>query len=340
MSGDDEDADTSGAKVEEESEDLSPETYKILAGIPSDTAGATPPKLTTPAMTKLPPPPKYIEPDLSQRKKAIEEAEKRMPASREAAYQEEMAREDKLGQHKVFEDRLAALANQEKNAKMDPRQRFWMSIAQAGFAASAKGARNLAETLAYGGEAGIKAYQTMKDKEEETLEKIADKKFELQNMDIAIKRGAMDRGDKRYDEARKDLQTLRNQYADQQNTIDIAKNSQAARDYETKMSYASTMNAAAMQIGAANARTNLTMAAQQQRMKLDQAIDNAILNATNPRLTKEQRDASKALADNLIKQRAAKARADSSFQSTEARLAAQYAPLGVGGDGYSGLNEE
>jgi len=329
-----------GAKVEEEgdTDDLSPEDYKVLAGVKtSPTAEPAATKRTTMGTTPLPAAPKYVDPDFSQYTTAISEAEKRVPASRDAAYQEQLAREKELGQHKLIEDRLAKLDNQEKAAKMNPKQMFWLSISQAGFAASAKGAKNLTEVLAYGGDAGMKAYQGMKDKQDETLEKIADKKLELQNMEIAIKRGAMERGDKEFDDTRKELQSLRNQYSAQQAANTIAKNTRAGQEWETQVGDVSRRNAAAMQISAADARADKALTAQQNRMKLDQAIDDAILQSSNPSLTPEQRAAFKKRAAVLTKQRASKERTESGYQSAELRAAQQAATLGGGDDGFSNL---
>ena len=178
----------------------------------------------------MPGAPKFRGADFSQYETAIKEAEKNVPANRKAAYEEEMQRLKDIGAFEGIEARRKTLKEQKEKATMSPDKRFWLSFAQAGFAASAKGARNLWETLSMGGAEGMKAYQAMKDKEAETLERIADKELQLQDMMVARKTGAMERGDKRFDDTRKELRDLRLQYSEQKNI-----NNRAASQFEANI---------------------------------------------------------------------------------------------------------
>jgi len=183
----------------------------------------------------MPGAPKFRGADFSQYREAIKEAEKNVPTDRKAAFNEEIQRLKDIGAFEGIEERQKTLKEQKEKATMSPEKRFWLSFAQAGFAASAKGARNLWETLSMGGAEGMKVYQSMKDKEAETLERIADKELQLKDLMVARKTGAMERGDRRFDEARKDLRDLRLQYQEQRNINSRAESQFNANIYGTQV---------------------------------------------------------------------------------------------------------
>jgi hypothetical protein len=331
--GDDEEEDKKpkqGVKVEQVPEGLTDEDVRLLAAADTKSPAAAAPS----AGAGMPAPPKYKRPDLSPFEKAITEAEQRVPKDRQAAFAEEMAREEGLGETKAIEARRKELAGQKEKATTSPEKKFWLAVAQAGFTASAKGARNLWETLSVGGVEGIKAYQTMKDKEAETLEKIADKELQLNSMNAAIKRGAMERGDKRYDDTRKELQSLRLQRTAQEVAITNAENTAAAANWRTMYTEAG-----------ANQRAAMTMAGKQQLQRLENqyyADIAAAQRTTDPKL----KAAYLRRAADTRKAKAELERTESGYQSQEARLAAEEAVMrkaqgqSGGDDGFSDLGVE
>lgn len=306
LSGDEEEPKQpeAAATVEQVPEGLSEEDIKLIARRDA-TQGAAPEA----ALPGIPAAPKFKRPDLSQFDAAIKEAKERVPKDRRAAFDEEMAREEELGETKAIEARRKELAGQKEKATTSPEKKFWLAFAQAGFAASNKGARNLWETLSMGGVEGMKAYETMKEKEAATLEKIADKELQLNSMSAAIKRGAMERGDKRFDETRKELQTLQLQHAAQQASITNAENAFGAQIYGTQA-----------QVAAADRRYQQSRRDRDRMLKLDQAIDDAILKSTDARLTPQERAAYERLATKLMNDRARKESTESGVIAARERL--------------------
>lgn len=307
--GDEEEQPKAEPKVEKVPEGLSEEDYKVLAGMQMGEGKNEPAARIGMGM---PARPQFKRPETPQMLAAIADAEKRVPKDRQAAFDEEMAREEGLGETKAIEARRKELAGQKEKATTSPEKKFWLAFAQAGFAASNKGARNLWETLSMGGVEGMKAYETMKQKEADTLEKIADKELQLNSMSAAIKRGAMERGDKRYDDAVKDLRTLRLQHENQQVLLADVENKFNVDMYKTDAA-----------IAAANRRAEIGREDRKKLLKLDNAIDEAIIKSTDPTLSPQQRQAAARLAEQLMKQRAAKESTAASVLSAREKIAAQ-----------------
>jgi hypothetical protein len=332
----DEEPKVEGATVEEapSGTEFTPEEIAILArdqaAQKEDTQVATPTKINLPAA------PTFKRPDLTPFTEAIAEAKKRVPKDREAALAEEMAREEQLGETKVIEARGKELKAQREKAVTSPEKKFWLAFAQAGFAASAKGARNLWETLSIGGVEGMKAYEAMKDKEAATLEKIADKELQLTSMSAAIKRGAMERGDKRFDDARREYQTLQLQHAAQMASIATAENAFGANIYGTQVQSAITQ----AQIAAGDRRASMALAARANAGKLDDQIARAVANANNFRLTPQERAANQKLVNKLVQQRAEIEATESGVISTRERLAADRAMIPDMNDGFDSLERQ
>ena len=280
--------------------------------------------------TALPAAPKFKRPDLSAFTEAIDEAKKRVPKSEQEAVDAEMKMLKEAGAFEGIEARRKQLAGQKEKATTSPEKKFWMAFAQAGFAASAKGARNLWETLSMGGVEGMKAYEAMKEKEQETLEKIADRQFQLDEMLSNKKLTATQAGRKRFDDARKDLQGLQLQHAAQQASITNAENTFGANIYGTTA-----------QVAAADRRFATSQAGKKGKDTLLQqyyADIAAAQRTTDPKLkaalqrrAKETRDA---IAD--IE------RTESGFQAQEARTAARNALLnrGMADDGFGDIQVE
>jgi hypothetical protein len=307
-----------GATVEEESEGPTDEDIKLLAGM--DEA-----KQPAAADMGLLQPPAFKRPDFTQYNAAISDAEKRMPKDRQAAYTEEMDREKDLGETAAIAARAKTLEGQKAKATTSPEEKFWKAVAQGGFAASAKGARNLWETLSVGGVEGMKAYEGMKQQEASTLEKIADKQLQLNSMTAAVKRGAMDRGDKRFDAARTELQNLRLQQESQKIAITNAENTAAAANWREIYSE-----------GGANQRA-ITMAgksANRQKLEEQYFADIAAANkTTDPKL----KAAYKRRAESILAAKAKLERTESGYQGTVLR---NQLPDVTGGDGFGGMRLE
>jgi hypothetical protein len=323
----DEEPKVEGATVEEapSGTEFTPEEIAILArdqaAQKEDTQVATPTKINLPAA------PTFKRPDLTPFTEAIAEAKKRVPKDREAALSEEMAREEQLGETKVIEARGKELKAQREKAVTSPEKKFWLAFAKAGFAASAKGARNLWETLSIGGVEGMKAYEAMKDKEAATLEKIADKELQLTSMSAAIKRGAMERGDKRFDDARREYQTLQLQHAAQMASIATAENAFGANIYGTQVQSANTQ----AQIAAVDRRASRVAGAN--AGKLDDQIARAVAKANDFRLPAQERATYQKLVDSLVRQRAEIEATESGVISKKLGLVADAAMMG-------GMNDE
>jgi hypothetical protein len=305
-----------GATVEEESEGLTDEDIKLLAGMDENKQPAA-------ADMGLPNPPAFKQPDFTQYNAAISDAEKRMPKDRQTAYDEEMNREKDLGETAAIAARAKTLEEQKAKATTSPEKKFWTAFAQAGFAASAKGARNLWETLSVGGVEGMKAYEGMKQQEANTLEKIADKQLQLNSMTAAVKRGAMDRADKHYDAARSELQALRLQKEAQEIALTKAENTEAAANWRTIYSDKSAI-----------ARTTIAAGKGANRQRLEEqyfaAIDKAN-KTTDPKV----KAAYKHLSDSILAAKRKLERTESGFQAAELR---NQSPGVMGGDGFGNLS--
>ena len=315
-----------GVQIEQIPEGLSDEDIKLLAGVDAERPAAG----AASQATALPAAPKFKRPDLSAFTEAIDEAKKRVPKSEQEAVDAEMKMLKEAGAFEGIEARRKQLAGQKEKATTSPEKKFWMAFAQAGFAASAKGARNLWETLSMGGVEGMKAYEAMKEKEQETLEKIADRQFQLDEMLSNKKLTATQAGRKRFDDARKDLQGLQLQHAAQQASITNAENTFGANIYGTTA-----------QVAAADRRFATSQAGKKGKDTLLQqyyADIAAAQRTTDPKLkaalqrrAKETRDA---IAD--IE------RTESGFQAQEARTAARNALLnrGMADDGFGDIQVE
>lgn len=360
--GDDED-ENSGVTVEEEKPaEMTEEDYSNLSsiGIGATKPGTqtAPPAAATPATPTrrgiastlpitMPTKPTYKDPDLSPWEKSIEAAKKDAPESREAAYEKARAREEKLGQNKIIEERLAGIETEEKEAKMNPRQMFWMAVSKAGFAASAKGARNLAETLAYGGQEGINAFASMKDKQNETLAKLRDKKLELKNMQIAIQRGIMDKADQEYKDGVNTVRDLQLQLAAQHVVINQAANTRSGQEYlalvreagdtaRTNAQIRSNEQLQADRLASAKEIQERQIALTKEKNRLDEEISRRAIQMNSPGLTPAQRASLKKYFDALKKARMDIEGTESSVQSTRARIEAQNAQIN---DGFGDVSE-
>jgi len=216
LGGDDEEKPKQEAKVEQAG--LSDEQRALLAGYDKENP------LRTPSDMDMPGAPKFIAPDTKVLTGAIEEYRKGLPKTREEAIQQQQALEDQIGETKAIKARRDKLEQQLEKSNVPQEKRFWLAFAQAGFAASAKGARNLWETLSVGGAEGMKAYQTMKEKEEQTRERLEDKLLQLDSMESAVKRGVITRADSEYKQAKKDVLDLKIKLQDQNNVLADSRN--------------------------------------------------------------------------------------------------------------------
>ena len=194
----------------------------------------------------MPERPQFARPDTSALDAAISEYEKGMPKTREEAIAQQRAMEEEIGETKAIAARREKLEKQLEKSEMPTEKRFWLAFAQAGFAASAKGARNLWETLSKGGEEGLKAYQSMKDKEEATRERLEDKLLQLDSMESAIKRGVITRGDAEYKRTQRELLDLREKQATQNIALTTAQNTLSAQLYNTERTSATQLRLAEM----------------------------------------------------------------------------------------------
>ncbi len=309
-----------GISVEEVPEGLSAADYQTLAamGMGKEQAGAG-------AARPLSAPPKAAAVDLSPLENRLAEAKARLPKDEQAAIDAELAREKPYLES--LAGRRAKIEEQEKKGTTSPEKKFWMAFAQAGFAASAKGARNLWETLSIGGVEGMKAYESIKDKEQQLLERLQDKKLQLDDLEAQVKRGASKAGIDRLDKLRSEVTSAQSELTKTQVAVDLAERSETGANYRARLA----------QEGADRRASTASKA-----LKLDQAIDNAILQSTNPDLNEQQRQAAAKLAKKLIDQRASKEATESGAQSQAARLSMQRELLGLGGegDGFRDLSVE
>ena len=298
-----------GATVEQAEEGLTDEDMAILArdqaAQKEDTQVATPTKINLPAA------PTFKRPDLTPFTEAIAEAEKRVPKDREAALAEEMAREEQLGETKVIEARGKELKAQREKAVTSPEKKFWLAFAQAGFAASAKGARDLWETLSIGGVEGIKAYESMKEKEQQLRERLQDKRFQLDDIEAQVKRGASKAGLDRLDKLRAEVTAAQGDLTRTKVAIGLAEQSEAGANFRA---------AAAQQGADRRARELAATRANKQKSEEDYYADiRAAQRTTNPNL----KAAHLARAENTRLAKEKLEQAESSFLANEARLAAK-----------------
>jgi hypothetical protein len=319
---------TAGATVEMAPEGLSDEAIKLLAAADAERPAAG----AGSQATALPAAPRFKRPDTSEIKTAIAEAEARVPKSEQEAIDAEMKMLKEAGAFEGIEARRKQLAEQKEKATTSPEKKFWLAFAQAGFAASAKGARNLWETLSMGGVEGMKVYEGMKEKEKETLERIADRQFQLDEMLSNKKLTATQAGRKKLDDARRELQTLRLQSAAQEASITNAENMFGAQIYGTQA-----------QITAADRRFAASQAGKAQLQKLENqyyADIAAAQRTTDPKL----KAAYLARAEDTFRAKARIEQAESGYQSAAARIQDRanmitrqgaYAP----DDAYSGMEQ-
>jgi hypothetical protein len=315
-----------GVQIEQLSDGLSDEDIRLLAGVDAERPAAG----AASQATALPAAPKFKRPDLSAFTEAIDEAKKRVPKSEQEAVDAEMKMLKEAGAFEGIEARRKQLAGQKEKATTSPEKKFWLAFAQAGFAASNKGARNLWETLSMGGVEGMKAYEAMKEKEQETLEKIADRQFQLDEMLSNKKLTATQAGRKRFDDARKDLQGLQLQHAAQQASITNAENTFGANIYGTQA-----------QVAAADRRFATSQAGRKGKDNLIQqyyADIAAAQRTTDPKL----KAALERRAKNTEEAIARIERTESGYQSQAARLDARNALLnrGMGDDGFGDIQVE
>ena len=309
--------------VEQEPKALTDEQIKALAA--ADAANAS--TKTVSRETALPAPPKSKAPDVSQLVNRVNEAKARLPKDEQAAIDAELAREAPY--LKSLEARRAALEAQEKKSVTSPEKKFWLAFAQAGFAASAKGARNLWETLSMGGVEGMKAYETMKDKERELVERLQDKKFQIEDLSAQVKRGASKAGIERLDRLTKEYNDAQSELTKTQVAVQLAANSESGQNYRANL-----------QIAAADRRFEIAQANRANKQKLEDqyyADIAAAQRTTDPQL----KAAYLARAEDTFRAKSRIEQAESGFQSTQARLAANAAMFpqeenSSGGETYLG----
>jgi len=307
---------TQGVKVETAQEGLTDEDIRLLAEAdarrPStDAAGAT-------GTRKLSAPPKSAELDISPLQDRLSEAKARLPKDEKEAIDAELAREKPYLES--IAARRAKIEEQEKAGTTSSEKKFWMAFAQAGFAASAKGARNLWETLSMGGVEGMKAYESMKDKEQQLRERLQDKRFQLDDLEAQVKRGATKTGIDRLDKLRGEVTAAQSDLTKTQVAIGLADRSETGANYRAMLAQEGADRRAAM---AASTRAN--------RQKLEEqyyADIAAAQRTTDPQL----KAAYLRRAEDTRRAKEQLEQTESGYQSTQARLAAEaaYTPQGDG----------
>jgi hypothetical protein len=176
-----------------------------------------------------------------------------------------------------------------------------------------------------GGVEGMKAYEGMKQQETNTLEKIADKQLQLNSMTAAVKRGAMDRGDTRFDAARTELQTLRLQKAAQEIVLANAENTSSAANWRELYSEQNANQRAATMAGRNDKKQTLT--------NQYYADSDAANRTTDPQIKAALLRRAKVTLDAIAKLE----RTESTYQGAELRNAL---PGVTGGDGFGGMRLE
>lgn len=332
LSPDDEEPKVEGATVEEapSGTEFTPEEIAVLARDQAAQKEERPAAAPSGSGVRMPRAPKFEEPtealktleDIVARRKA------RLPENEKAAIEAEMEGESEyLGKLQSREERIA---QQEKEGTTSSEKKFWLAFAQAGFAASAKGARNLWETLSIGGVEGMKAYEAMKDKEQQLRERLQEKRFQLEDLRAQIKRGATSAGRARFDALSKEVDAAESALVTTQVAVNTAKNTRAGQIYEVESANA---RAAAGQAGA-DRRASMALAARTNAGKLDDQIARAVAKANDFRLPAQERATYQKLVDSLVLQRAKIEATESGVLSTQARLAADAAMMGGMSDGF------
>lgn len=315
-------------RVEEVPEGMSDEDVRLLAAADAQRPAAATPGAggAMPAMPKAKP----IE-GLSTLENRVAEAKARLPKDEQAAIDAELARE------KPYLESIAArrgkIEEQEKKGTTSPEKKFWLAFAQAGFAASAKGARNLWETLSMGGVEGMKAYESMKDKEDQLRERLQDKMFQLDDLEAQTKRSATKAGIDRLDKARAEVAAAQSELAKTQVAVGLAEKTEAGAMYRAQLAQAG-----------ADRRAAMTAAGRQQLQKLENqyyADIYAAQRTTDPKL----KEAYLRRAADTRKAKAQLEQTESGYQSQAARLAAEEATLRKArsqaeDDGFSDLGVE
>ena len=251
-------------------------------------------------------PPKRKAIDISPLEKRLTEAEARLPKDDQAAIDAELAREkpylESLGA------RRAKIEEQEKAGTTSSDKKFWLAFAQAGFAASAKGARDLWETLSIGGVEGMKAYESMKEKEQQLRERLQEKRFQLDDLEAQVKRGASKAGLDRLDKLRAEVTAAQVDLTKTKVAIGLAEQSEAGANHR----------AAVAQAGA-DRRAREAAAGRQQLQKLENqyyADIAAAQRTTDPKL----KAAYLRRAEDTRQAKVQLEQAESGFQSAQARL--------------------
>ena len=291
-----------GATVEvaPESTEFTDEEIRLLARDQASQKEGRPIATPSGSGVRMPKRPEFLEPTeaLQTLKGRADRATAKLPKSEEDAIAAEMERErDYLGQ---LESREKRIAQQEKEGTTSSEKKFWLAFAQAGFAASAKGARDLWETLSIGGVEGMKAYESMKEKEQQLRERLQEKRFQLEDLRAQVKRGATKAGRDRLDALTNEVNSAETAYANAQIVNNQAKNTHAGRMYDADVQAA--INASNQ--AAADRRLDRQLEAKTQSQKLDDQIANAVAKANNFNLSPEERAANQKLVDKLVRQRA------------------------------------
>lgn len=293
-------------QVEEVPEGMTDEQVRLLAAADAQRPATTAPGAggAMPAMPKAKP----IE-GLSTLENRVAEAKARLPKDEQAAIDAELARE------KPYLESIAArrgkIEEQEKKGTTSPEKKFWLAFAQAGFAASAKGARNLWETLSVGGVEGMKAYESMKDKEDQLRERLQDKMFQLDDLEAQTRRGATKAGIDRLDKARAEVAAAQSELAKTQVAVGLAERTESGAMYRAQLAQAG-----------ANQRAAMTAAGKQQLQKLENqyyADIYAAQRTTDPKL----KAAYLRRAEDTRRAKAQLEQTESGYQSQAARLAAE-----------------
>lgn len=307
-------------QVEEVAEGLTDEDIKLLAAADAQRPAATAPS----AGAAMPAMPKTKPIDLSTLKDRVTEAKARLPKDEQAAIDAELARE------KPYLESIAArrskIEEQEKKGTTSPDKKFWLAFAQAGFAASAKGARNLWETLSMGGVEGMKAYESMKEKEDQLRERLQDKMFQLDDLEAQTKRGATKAGIDRLDKARAEVNAAQSELAKTEVAVGLAERTEAGAMYRAQLAQAGANSRASAALAGKKGKDTL-----QQQYYADAA---AFQRTTDPKLKaalqRRMNDTIKAISD--LEQ------TESGYQSQAARLSMQRSMLGLD-DGFGGAEQ-
>ena len=308
--GDEEEPKVEGATVEvaPESTEFTDEEIKLLARDQASQKEGRPIATPSGSGMRMPKRPKFLEPTeaLQTLKGRADRATAKLPKSEEDAIAAEMERErDYLGQ---LESREKRIAQQEKEGTTSSEKKFWLAFAQAGFAASAKGARDLWETLSIGGVEGMKAYESMKEKEQQLRERLQEKRFQLDDLEAQVKRGASKAGLDRLDKLRAEVTAAQVDLTKTKVAIGLAEQSEAGANHR----------AAVAQAGA-DRRAREAAAGRQQLQKLENqyyADIAAAQRTTDPKL----KAAYLRRAEDTRQAKVQLEQAESGFQSAQARL--------------------